>query len=206
MAQVLATFTATLPATFARSRTTMPATFATFPETFPATLAERHARRSSRRTTPDRIAGAGHRRRQGHRGTRTAASWQRTAQPASHGAGDNDTPQGHKQGLQSKRDGGGIGIAPNMKTPYRCVKMTNKTHSRKAPGIHQKQRKTPHSVSHAGQGCYFWSFARSSSNRMGCNKIYSKIKGSTSFQNNTVCFRRQRSTPDLKNQLRKSRL
>ena len=38
--------------------------------------------------TPDRIAGAGHRRRQGHRGTRTAASWQRTAQPASHGAGD----------------------------------------------------------------------------------------------------------------------
>lgn len=156
--------------------------------------------------TPDRIAGAGHRRRQGHRGTRTAASWQRTAQPASHGAGDNDTPQGHKQGLQSKRDGGGIGIAPNMKTPYRCVIMTNKTHSRKAPGIHQKQRKTPHSVSHAGQGCYSWSFARSSSSRKGCNKIYSKIKGTTSFQNNTVCFRRQRSTPDLKNQLRKSRL
>ena len=30
--------------------------------------------------------------RQGHRGTRTAASWQRTAQAAHHGAGDSAAP------------------------------------------------------------------------------------------------------------------
>ena len=45
--------------------------------------------------TPDhreRTAGAGYSRRQGHRGTRAAASWQRTAQAAHHGAGDNATP------------------------------------------------------------------------------------------------------------------
>lgn len=59
--------------------------------------------------------------------------------------------------------------------------MANKAHSRKAPGIHREQKKTPHSVSHAGQ-CYFWSFARSSSSKTGCNRIYSKTKGGTSFQ------------------------
>lgn len=41
---------------------------------------------------PADSAGAGHSRRQGHRGTRTAASWQRTAQTASHGAEGNATP------------------------------------------------------------------------------------------------------------------
>ena len=39
-----------------------------------------------------RTAGAGYSRRQAHRGTRSAESWQRTAQEASHGAGDNATP------------------------------------------------------------------------------------------------------------------
>ena len=39
-----------------------------------------------------RTAGAGNSRRQGHRGTRTAASWQRTAQAESRGAGDKATP------------------------------------------------------------------------------------------------------------------
>ena len=40
----------------------------------------------------DRTAGSVDGHRQGHRGTRTAASWQRTAQAAHHGAGDNATP------------------------------------------------------------------------------------------------------------------
>lgn len=65
--------------------------------------------------------------------------------------------------------------------------MENRGYSRKAAGIHQKQRKTPHSVSHAGQ-CYFWSFARSSSSRMGCNRIYNKIKGGTSLHGNCSTY------------------
>ena len=101
-----------------------------------------------------RTAGAGYSRRRGHRGTRTAASWQSPAQAAIHGAGENATPQGHKQRPQCKQDGVGIGIAPNIKTPYRRVKIANKAYSRKAAGIHREQKKTPHSVSHAGQG-YF---------------------------------------------------
>lgn len=101
-----------------------------------------------------RTTGAGYSRRQGHGGTRTEASWQRTAQAAHHGAGGNAAPQGHKQGPQDKRECGGIGIAPNIKTPYRRVKMANEPYSRKAAGIHQKQRKTPHSVSHAGRRQY----------------------------------------------------
>lgn len=40
----------------------------------------------------DRPAGAGASHRQGHRGTRTAASWQHAVKAASHGAGDNATP------------------------------------------------------------------------------------------------------------------
>ena len=59
--------------------------------------------------------------------------------------------------------------------------MANRAYSRKAAGIHQQQKKTPHSVSHAGQ-CYFWSFARSSSSNTGCNRIYNKINGGTSFR------------------------
>ena len=179
MAQVLATFTATLPATFARSRTTMPATFATFPETLPATLAESHARRSSRRRPPrpHRLSrGQPPARPQGHKD-----GGKLEAQAESRSAGDNDTPQGHKQGPQNTLGYGSIEIAQNIKTHYRCIKMANMAYSRKAAGIHQQQRKTPHSVSHAGQG-YFWSFARSSSSRMGCNRIYNKIKGGTSFK------------------------
>lgn len=174
MAQTLATFAATLPATFARSRTTMPATFATFP----ATLEESHARRSSHRRPPRphrRSMGQPPARPQGHKGGGKLA-----AHAASRSAGDNTTPQGHKQGPQNTRGYGGIGIATNIKTPCRRIKMANMAYSRKAPGIHREQRKTPHSVSHAGQG-YFCSFARSSRSRMGCNRIYNKIKGGTSF-------------------------
>ena len=123
----------------------------------------------------------------GHRGIRAAAIWQRTAQEASHGAWENATAQGHKQRLQGKRGGGGIGIAPNIKTPYRRVKTANKAHSRKAHGIHREQKKTPHSVSHAGHG-YFWSFARSSSSRTGCNRIYNRIKGGTSSRGNCSTY------------------
>lgn len=127
---------------------------------------------------PRHREGASH--RQGHRGTRTAASWQHAVKAASHGAGATATPQGHKQGPQNARGYGGIGIAPNIKTPYRRIKTANRAQSRKAAGIHRQQRKTPHSASHAGQ-CYFWSFARSSRSNTGCNRIYNKINGGTSF-------------------------
>lgn len=99
------------------------------------------------------------------------------AQAASHGAGYNE-----QAGLRRYR-----GIAPNIKTPYSGVKMANMAYSRKAPGIHREQRKTPHSVSHAGQ-CYFCSFARSSSSRIGCNRIYNKIKGRTSSHGNCSTY------------------
>lgn len=170
MAQMLATFTATMPATFAHRGTTMP-----------ATLAQSHARRSSHRPRPSRPH---HRSRPPTKPQGNKDGGKLAAQAASHGAGDNAAPQSHKQRVQNERDGGGIGIAPNIKTPYRGIKMENGAYSRKAAGIHQQQRKTPHSVSHAGQGCYFWSFARSSRSNTGCNRIYSKINGGTSFPNN----------------------
>lgn len=47
------------------------------------------------------------------------------AQAASHSTGDNATPQGHEQGAQGKRSCGGIGIAPNIKTPYTRGKREN---------------------------------------------------------------------------------
>lgn len=93
--------------------------------------------------------------RQGNRATRAAHDGGKlAAQAESHGAGYNATPQGHKQRPQGKQGGGGIVIAPNIKTPYRDVKMANRAYSRKAAGIHQQQRKTPHSVSHAGRCQY----------------------------------------------------
>nr|DAQ65351.1 MAG TPA: hypothetical protein [Caudoviricetes sp.] len=58
--------------------------------------------------------------------------------------------------------------------------MANRAYSRKAPGIHREQKKTPHSLRHAGHG-YFWSFARSSSSKIGCNRIYNRIIVGTSL-------------------------
>ena len=65
--------------------------------------------------------------------------------------------------------------------------MANKAYSRKAAGIHREQKKTPHSVSHAGQ-CYFCSFARSSSSRTGCNRIYNRIIVGTSSHGNCSTY------------------
>lgn len=151
---MLATFTATLPGTFARSRTTMPATFATFPETFPATLAERHARRSNHRrppatetTPPDQ--GAAIDKATGAQGRRQAGS--ASSKPRSRG-------QRHAIGSQTRRTAHAeqrqYWVAHRIKTPCRCVKMANKACGRKAPGIHREQRETPHSLRHAGR----WSF------------------------------------------------
>lgn len=140
MAQALATFTATMPATF------------------PAILAEHHARRSIHQRPP----------RPHHR----------SRPPPDKATGEQGRRQAHR--ASGKWSGGCIGIAPNIKTPCRRVKMANRAYSRKAPGIHREQKKTPHSVSHAGHG-YFWSFARSSSSKIGCNRIYNKIKGGTSL-------------------------
>lgn len=177
-----ATFVATLPqtlatfvATFAQKRTPMPATFATSPATMTATLAERRATTRSHGqhggpATPPRAPGR-----------RTmAASWQHTAKAAMHGGGCNATPQGHKQGVQRAQSGGNVGTADRVKAPHSGVKMANRAYSRKAPGIHREQKKTPHSLRHAGHG-YFWSFARSSSSNTGCNKIYNRITGGTSL-------------------------
>lgn len=125
----------------------------------------------------DRTTGAGRppAKQQGNKGGGNLA-----AKAASHGAEDRATPQGHKQRPQGEQDGGGIGIAASIKTPYRYIKMANRAYSRKAPGRHREQKKTPHSVSHAGR-CYFWSFARSSNSRIGCSRIYSKIIVGTSL-------------------------
>lgn len=102
--------------------------------------------------TPDRhrrSRGQPPTRPQGHKGGGKLA-----AHAASRSAGDNTTPQGHKQGPQNTRGYGGIGIATNIKTPCRRIKMANMAYSRKAPGIHREQRETPHSLRHAGR----WSF------------------------------------------------
>ena len=181
----LAQTPATFAATFARSRTTMPATFATFTATFTATLVERHARRSGHRSPP-----RPHRRSRVHPPTRHQGNMDGgnlAAKAASPGAEDNTTPQGHKWRPQGDRDGGGIGIAPSIKTPHRGVKMANRAYSRKAAGIHREQKKTPHSVGHAGHG-YFWSFARSSSSKTGCNRIYNRTKGGTSLYGNCSTY------------------
>ena len=158
MAQALATFTAT----FAQRGTTMPATFATFPATMTATLAERHApppeapasmERPRRQPQPigTSSTGASH----PAKGTGAAHDGGKLeAQAAMRGGVCNATPQGHKQGAQRTQSGGNVGTAARVKTPYRGVKMVNKAHGRKAPGIHREQRETPHGVSHAGR----WSF------------------------------------------------
>lgn len=170
MAQALATFTATMPATFA---------------TFPETLAERHARRSSHRRTPNTETappeqGTAADKAPGAQGRRQAGS--ASGKPQRRGQRHATGPQ--TRGTERAELRRYIGIAQNIKTPYRCAKTANRAYIRKAAGIHQRQRKTPHSVSHAGQGCYFWSFARSSSSSTGCNRIYNKINGGTSFPNN----------------------
>lgn len=164
----------------------MPAAFATFPET----LAESLARRSSHRrppatetAPPEQETAAG--KATGQQGRRQAGSAPRKRQATEQGT----TPR-HKAINNGHRAHSGGGIYRNSaqnKTPRRAVKVANRAYCRKAAGIHQKQRKTPHSVSHAGQ-CYFWSFARSSSSRTGCNRIYNKINGGTSSRGNCSTY------------------
>lgn len=103
-------------------------------------MAERHARRSSHRrpqateTDPPEQAAPPTKPQGNENGGKLAA------QAESHGAGDNATPYGHKQRAQGKRNGGGIGKAQNIKTPYRCVKMGNRAYSRKAPEYTEGKR------------------------------------------------------------------
>lgn len=158
----------------------MPATFATFP----ANLAESHERRSSHRRPPrpHRRSKPPPTKQQGNENGGKLAAHHTSGKPRSMGQRRAIKPQTESTDQAGRRRY--RGIAPNIKTPYRCIKMANRAYSRKTAGIHQQQRKTPHSVSHAGQGCYFWSFARSSRSNTGCNRIYNKINGGTSFQNN----------------------
>ena len=148
-------------------------------------MAERHARQSSRRRPP-RLH---HRSRPpphkatGERERRQAGS--ASGKPRSMGQRHAIRPQTTATGQAGRRRY--RGIAPNIKTPYSGIKMANKAYSRKTPGIHREQKKTPHSVSHAGQ-CYFWSFARSSSSSTGCNRIYNKINGGTSLHGNCSTY------------------
>lgn len=126
--------------------------------------------------------------RQGHRGGarwRQAGSTPQKRQCTAEGA----TPR-HKainKAYSAHRAGGNVGTADRVKAPHSGVKMANRAYSRKAPGIHREQKKTPHSLRHAGHG-YFWSFARSSSSNTGCNKIYNRITGGTSLHGNCSTY------------------
>ena len=153
MAQTPATFTAT-----------MPATFATFPATLVATLAARYATPGS----PGQHGGAhttSHRDRATEKGPATdKATGAQGRQAGSTPQKQQDTAQRttprHRAINKARRTRGTaavyIGIAQSIKTPYRCVKMANKAYSRKAPGIHREKKETPHSVSHAGR----WLFGK----------------------------------------------
>ena len=164
----------------------MPATFATFPETFPATLAERHAPTRSpgqhggitptaqtnlhqlhRDQPPRQGLGAA------HDGGKLAAH-----RKAEMRGGGDATPQGHKQGAQRTRGGSNVGTAARVKAPYRCVKMANKAYNKKSPEYTGSKGKPRTACAMRGVG-HFWSLARSKSSRMGCNRIYSKIKSGT---------------------------
>lgn len=172
MAQTLAT----LAATFARSRTTMPATFATFPETFPATLAERHARRSSRRSprpTPqeqgaaaDKATGAKGRRQAGSASGKPRRTGQR------HAIRQQTRRTAHAERRQYR------GQRPELKRLIGAVKWQIR-HTKKPPEYTGSKGKPRTACAMRGGG-HFWSLARSKSRRIGCNRIYNKIKGGTS--------------------------
>lgn len=106
-----------------------------------------------------------------------AASWQHTAKRKCAAGGD-ATPQGHKQGAQRTRGGSNVGTAARVKAPYRCVKMANKAYNKKSPEYTGSKGKPRTACAMRGVG-HFWSLARSKSSRMGCNRIYSKIKSGT---------------------------
>lgn len=125
---------------------------------------------------PRHRAGASH--RQGHRGKRAAASWQRKRQATAHGATPRHTPTNKAHSAQS---GGNIGTAPRVKAPYRCVKIANKAYRKKPPEYTGSKGKPRTACAMRGGG-HFWSFARSKSKRIGCNRIYNRIKGGTSLQ------------------------
>lgn len=93
-------------------------------------------------------------------------------------AGGDATPQGHKQGAQRTRGGSNVGTAARVKAPYRCVKMANKAYNKKSPEYTGSKGKPRTACAMRGVG-HFWSLARSKSSRMGCNRIYSKIKSGT---------------------------
>lgn len=165
----LATFTAT----FAQKRTTMPATFATFPATMTATLAERRTTTRSHgqhggASHPAKGTGAA------HDGGKLAAH----RKAAMHGGGCNATPQGHKQGVQRTQSGGNVGTAATVKAPCRGVKMANKAYSKKPPEYTESKWKPRTACAMRGGG-HFWSLARSKSRRIGCNRIYNRIKSGT---------------------------
>lgn len=103
------------------------------------------------------------------------------AQAASHGARGNATPYANKQGAQRAQSGGNIGTAPRVKAPYRCVKIANKEYRKKPPEYTGSKGKPRTACAMRGGG-HFWSFARSKSKRIGCNRIYNRIKGGTSLQ------------------------
>ena len=83
---------------------------------------------------------------------RGGARWRQAGSTPQSGNVRRAAPR-HKA-INKAQSGSNVGTAARIKAPYMCVKMANKAHSRKAPGIHREQRETPHSVSHAGR----WSF------------------------------------------------
>lgn len=112
---------------------------------------------------------------------RGGARWRQagsTPQSGNARRGGDATPQGHKQGAQRTRGGTNVGTAARVKAPYRGVKMANKAYNKKSPEYTGSKGKPRTACAMRGGG-HFWSLARSKSSRMGCNRIYSKIKSGT---------------------------
>lgn len=121
---------------------------------------------------------------------RGGARWRQagsTPQSGNARRGGDATPQGHKQGAQRTRGGSNVGTAARVKAPYRGVKMANKAYNKKSPEYTGSKGKPRTACAMRGVG-HFWSLARSKSSRMGCNRIYNKIKGGTSLHGNCSTY------------------
>lgn len=69
------------------------------------------------------------------------------------------------------------GIATNIKTPYRCVKMANKAYSRKAPGIHREQKKDPAQREPCGAGLLFLKLCKVKQQKHGLQQDIQQDQG-----------------------------
>lgn len=137
--------------------------------------------REARHHQKPRPAWRGQPHRQGHRAAHDGGKLAAHRKAEMRGGGCNATPQGHKQGVQRTQSDGNVGTVARVKAPYRGVKMANKAYNKKSPEYTGSKGKPRTACAMRGGG-HFWSLARSKSKRIGCNRIYNRIKGGTSLQ------------------------